>query len=93
MASITLARGTVPAHWQVAEAAKLRGRVVRPGMALKIRGERGTFRFVRHVTLTTSGREWVDVRDAGGALRAFYVDRVRSVPRNAPAARPVRSAA
>lgn len=80
-------RATVPAHWTCADAAQLRGRIVRPGQALKIRGERGTFRFVRHVSLP-DGREWVDVRDGNGALRAFYVGRVARVPRNAPAARP-----
>lgn len=70
----------VPAHWTCADAVRLRGREVRPGVALRIRGERGTFRFVRHV-VTASGAEWLDVRDANGALRAFYVDRVKSIPR------------
>lgn len=80
----TLTRATVPADWSVAEVARVRGQVLTPGRELRIRGERGTFRFVRHVRNTRTGAEWLDVY--GGApghecLRAFYVGRVASVKR------------
>lgn len=75
-----MTRTRVPAHWQVAEAVRLRNREVRPGTTLKITGERGTFAFLRHVTLP-DGREWIDTRDAGGGWRSFRPERVRSIPR------------
>lgn len=79
-------RATVPAHWTVAEAARLKGREVRPGTVLRIRGERGTFRFLRHVTLP-DGRQWIDVRDASGCWRSFRPEAVRSIPRKQTAPR------
>lgn len=77
-------RAVVPAHWTVAEVARVRGQVLTPGRELKVSGERGTFRFVRHVTNTRTGAAWLDVY--GGppgheCLRAFYVDRVTRVAR------------
>jgi hypothetical protein len=62
-----------------------------PPTYLKIRGERGTFRFIQHVTVAPHGRrrkaaEWIDV--VGGTPgvvmdRAFYPDRiVRVLPRS-----------
>jgi hypothetical protein len=65
--------------WEVAYAAKINGRHVAPGTQLRIRGERGRWTFVRHVTHRTREVEWVDVRDASGALRSFYVARVARV--------------
>jgi hypothetical protein len=81
----TYTRAAVPAHWQVAEVARVRGQVLTPGRELKVKGERGTFRFVRHVTNTRTGAEWIDVY--GGAaghetMRAFYADKVTRVSRS-----------
>lgn len=70
-----------PAHWEVAEAIRLRNREVRPGVVLKIAGERGTFRFEQHVLNTRTGTEWITVRDANGGWRSFRPERVRSIPR------------
>jgi hypothetical protein len=73
-------RATVPASWDVAEVARVRGKVLTPGRIVRIRGERGSFAFVRHVRNVDTGAEWLDVRDVTtGALRAFYADRVRTV--------------
>lgn len=77
-----ITRATVPAHWHVAEVARVRGQVLTPGRELRIRGERGAFAFVRHVANAHTGTEWLDVRDANGALRAFRADRVSRVARS-----------
>jgi hypothetical protein len=59
-------------HWRIAYAAKINGRHVTPGTELRIRGERGRWTFVRHVTHEVLGTAWVDVRDRDGALRSFH---------------------
>ena len=56
---------------------KINGREVRPRTELKIKGERGRFRFVKLVRKPST--EWIDVW--GGAtgreqMRSFRVDRV-----------------
>jgi hypothetical protein len=48
-------RPTVPAHWTVAEVARVKGASLTPGRQLRITGERGTFVFLRHVTNTAHG--------------------------------------
>jgi len=78
-------RAVVPAHWTVAEVARVRGQVLTPGRELKVSGERGAFRFVRHVTNVRTGATWLDVY--GGApghetMRAFYPERVTRVSRS-----------
>jgi hypothetical protein len=82
-------RPTVPAHWQVAEVARVNGQVLTPGRMLKVKGERGTFAFLRHVTNTHTGTAWIDVRDASGALRAFRAERVSRVLRKTTRVVPV----
>jgi hypothetical protein len=80
----TNTRATVPAHWTVAEVARVRGQVLTPGRELKVKGERGTFRFVRHVTNTRTGAEWLDVYGGPAGhecLRAFYAAKVTMVKR------------
>jgi len=93
MATRRNTRPAVPAAWHVAEVARVRGQVLTPGRGLRIRGERGTFTFLRHVTNTATGAEWIDVRDGNGAMRAFYADRVTRVLRPSTTARRVRPAA
>lgn len=84
------ARPTVPASWHVAEVARVRGQVLTPGRGVRVSRERGTFAFLRHVTNTATGTEWIDVRDANGAMRAFRTDRVTRVLRSSTTARRVR---
>lgn len=84
-----------PAHWDVADVARVRGQVLTPGRELRIRGERGTFRFVRHVTNARTGAAWLDVYGGQAGhecLRAFRADRVTTVKR-ARTMRPARGAA
>ncbi|WP_224768996.1 DUF7246 family protein [Nocardioides ochotonae] len=57
------------------------GRHLRPGVEFSVRGERGRFRFLRHVR-TETGTEWVE--GIGGPKgchqwRSFRPDRIRRV--------------
>lgn len=69
--------------WVITTAWSYNGRHITPGAELSISGERGRFRFLRHVS-RPNGAEWVDV--IGGpqgaeAFRSFRPDRVRTVHR------------
>lgn len=68
------------ADWEISETRTINGRKVTPGTELKITGERGRFRFIRHVD--TGSAQWIDVH--GGVkgaeiLRSFYESRVKTV--------------
>lgn len=59
---------------------QVHGRNVAPGTELSIKGERGRFRFVKHVTTATT--EWIDVW--GGPkgreqMRSFRPEQVKTV--------------
>jgi Na+-transporting NADH:ubiquinone oxidoreductase subunit NqrF len=61
---------------------QVNGRNITQGTEVSIRGERGRFRFMKHVKTDTA--EWVDV--VGGVKgvkmwRSFRVDRVKTVHR------------
>jgi hypothetical protein len=63
--------------WEVSTEIQINGRNVSTGTELKIKGERGRFRFIKHVKTATS--EWVDVW--GGPKqaenwRSFHMDKV-----------------
>lgn len=73
-----------PADWVESDEVTINGRTVTPGTELSIRGERGRFRFLRHVARPGRAVEWIDVW--GGPkgsehLRSFRPDRVRTVHR------------
>lgn len=73
-------------NWTVTAHARVNGRVLVPGRELTIRGERGRFRFVKHVRNDATGREWIDVY--GGVkghetLRSFRPERIRAVANRA----------
>lgn len=73
-----------PPDWVESFEITANGRHVVPGTELKIRGERGRFRFLKHVSRPALGVEWVDVW--GGPrhheqLRSFRPDRIRTVHR------------
>lgn len=58
------------------------GRILTPGVELKIEGERGRFQFIRHVV--SGDAEWIDV--LGGRvnhekIRSFRPSRVATVHR------------
>jgi hypothetical protein len=67
--------------WTVETSIQINGRNVQPGTELKIRGERGRFRFIKYVK-TEKENEWIDVW--GGSKgheqwRSFKLDKVRTV--------------
>lgn len=67
--------------WDIKTEIQINGRHVVPGTELKISGERGRFRFIKHV-VTDKGAEWIDVW--GGPKgsenwRSFRPDRVKTV--------------
>ena len=77
-------RATVPTHWHVAEVARVRGQVLTPGRELRVRGERGRFRFVRHVRNVHLDTEWIDVYGGPAGhetLRSFRPEWVTRVLR------------
>lgn len=66
--------------WEITQELQINGRYVEPGTELKIKGERGRFRFIKHVLTSTS--EWIDVW--GGTKnsqqwRSFHTDQVQRV--------------
>jgi len=66
--------------WEVTQEIQINGRYVEPGTELKIKGERGRFRFIKHVLTSTA--EWIDVW--GGPKnaqqwRSFRTDKVQRV--------------
>lgn len=65
--------------WVITTEWSYNGRHVTPGTELKIKGERGRFRFIRHVA-RPNGSQWVDVIGDCG-FRAFRPDRIRTVHR------------
>lgn len=59
------------------------GRILTPGTELSIRGERGRFRFVKHVK-RPNGVEWIDVWGGRGnveSFRSFRPEAIRRVHR------------
>lgn len=66
--------------WEVSTEMQINGRYVEPGTELKISGERGRFRFVKHVV--ASSGEWIDVwggPKGSESMRSFRSDRVKRV--------------
>lgn len=67
-------------HWIISEEIQINGRNVVKGTELKISGERGRFRFVKHVL--NGEIEWIDVhggRKGAENMRSFRPDRVKTV--------------
>lgn len=72
------------AHWIVSETVKVNGRIVSPGVEVKVSGEPGRFVFLRHVLNPANNAEWIDV--VGGPkgverTRAFRPHRIVTVHR------------
>jgi len=70
------------ANWELKEEMQINGRYVTKGTELKIKGERGRFRFVKYVYNPELDVDWIDVW--GGpkkmpAMRSFRVDQVQRV--------------
>lgn len=65
------------AHWIISQEIMINNRHVVPGTELSIWGERGRFKFVKHVV--NGDKEWIDVIDKYKAFRAFKVEQVKRV--------------
>lgn len=66
--------------WEIITEMTIHGRKVYPGVELKIKGERGRFRFVKYVK--TAEHEWLDVwggPSKAEKFRSFALDRVKTV--------------
>jgi hypothetical protein len=64
------------AGWIVLTEIQINGRYVSPGTELKITGERGRFRFMKHVDTGTA--DWIDVwggPKGAECIRSFKLDR------------------
>lgn len=67
--------------WVYTTELQINGRHVLPGTELKITGERGRYRFVKHVK-TEKDVEWIDVwggPKGAESMRSFKLDRVKRV--------------
>lgn len=65
------------AHWVISHEIMINNRHVVQGTELSISGERGRFRFFKHVV--NGDKEWIDVVDKFKAIRSFRVDQVKRV--------------
>ena len=71
-----------PPDWVVSFEMQWNGRHIHPGTELSIKGESGRFRFIKHVSTSTS--EWIDVvggRKGVKTLRSFRPKRIKTVHR------------
>ena len=66
-------------NWIVNEECRINNKIVTPGTELSIRGERGRFKFLKHVI--NSEHEWIDVLSANNQFRSFPLDKVKTVHR------------
>jgi hypothetical protein len=65
--------------WVVSEECRINNKNVVVGTELSIRGERGRFKFIKHVV--NGDHEWIEVLGAGQQFRSFSPDRVKTVHR------------
>lgn len=66
-------------HWIVSDECRINNKIVTPGTELSVRGERGRFKFLKHVI--NSEHEWIDVLSSAGQFRSFPLDKVKTVHR------------
>jgi len=67
-----------PEGWVVSETCTVNGRNLMPGTEVSVRGQKGRFRFVKHVV--NGDKEWIDVM-GGAQFRSFRPSEVRTVHR------------
>jgi hypothetical protein len=56
------------------------GYTIKPGDTIKIKNERGSFKFLQFVHNIEKDVQWIDcMHPASGFFRSFYVDRLKAV--------------
>jgi hypothetical protein len=66
-----------PAEWVVSEEMTVNKRNVVPGTEISFRGQKGRFRFIKHVI--NGEHEWIDVMNNSGQFRSFRPSEVKRV--------------
>ena len=70
-------------HWVISEEITVNGRKVVRGTELSITGERGRYRFLKHVYNPKTDSSWIDVvggsNTAASQHRSFRQDRIKTV--------------
>lgn len=66
-------------HWVVSDECRVNNKIVVEGTELSIRGERGRFKFVKHVI--NGSYEWIEVLGNDMQFHSFRLDRVKTVHR------------
>jgi hypothetical protein len=70
----------LPSDWVVTHSFAWNGRRIEPGTELSISGQRGRFRFIKHVRTGTT--EWIDVVGGKNNLdRSFHPEKIKTVHR------------
>lgn len=65
--------------WIVSEECRINNKVVTYGTELSIRGERGRFKFLKHVI--NNEYEWIEVMSPNDQFRSFRLNQVKTVHR------------
>ena len=70
-------------HWVVTEEITVNGRKVVRGTELSIEGERGRYKFLKHVYNPKTDSSWIDVvggdKNAASQHRSFRQERIKTV--------------
>lgn len=70
-------------HWVITEEITVNGRKVIKGTELSIEGERGRYKFLKHVYNPKTDSSWIDVvggsNTAASQHRSFRQDRIKTV--------------
>lgn len=66
-----------PEEWVVNEEMTVNKRNVTPGTEISFRGQRGRFRFIKHVV--NGQHEWIDVISTSGQFHSFRPSEVKRV--------------
>lgn len=66
-----------PDHWVVSEEMSVNKRNLVPGTEISFKGQRGRFRFIKHVI--NGEHEWIDVIGNNGQFHSFRPSEVKRV--------------
>lgn len=76
----SIAQSRIPEHLHHFYELEFNGEIIKPKTLLRIKGERGTFRYVKHVHNSKLDVTWIDtISTKTGLYRSFYLDRIRAI--------------